>query len=535
MWQQFRKCQWAPGLVLGLWLGRVLSEGGTAVSNQAAPLWLAVLLTLTLALIGSWQSFRWPLRRTWPALLLFWYLFWPEMSGWGTAVSAGVVVVVTILNRSPLPAPRWWGLALSIGFFGLYWLTLAPDVLPADSGELQLAAVKLGVAHPPGFPLYTLLGHGLTRLPGAVSPAVKINLLSCLTSSLTLWLVYLIVWRLTRRVGAGMTAVLALGTATTFWAQATTANIRSLTALFAALMLYALIRFFQATKSPEFAEIRANSLPYADKWLVLLAAAGGWGVTHHPSLAFMGVVFAGFVVWCDPIFLRQPRRWVRPFLAGATGLLPLLYLPIRAQSGAPGASPGLATWNGFLDHVLARGFSGDFFYFTEPGILAQRLRIMADILAFQFNGWLLAGTAVSLLLLVWRERKLAFLLGGSLLLHAYITAAYRAPQSVEYMMPAYIPAVVLLGIGVGLLPKLIQPSRLNRFSRELTAILTTVLLIAAIAQGWLRWPSFAQMNQSHDTRDYAEPLLAAAPAHAIILADWHWATPLWYLQEVEGQ
>ncbi|MBE2272510.1 MAG: hypothetical protein IAE80_30020, partial [Anaerolinea sp.] len=41
-------------------------------------------------------------------------------------------------------------LLLGLIFFALYLFTLIPSVLPADNGEFQLVAWKLGIAHPPG-------------------------------------------------------------------------------------------------------------------------------------------------------------------------------------------------------------------------------------------------------------------------------------------------------------------------------------------------------------------------------------------------
>jgi len=43
--------------------------------------------------------------------------------------------------------------------FALYWRTLAPDVLVGDSGEFQFTGPILGIPHPTGYPLYTLLGY----------------------------------------------------------------------------------------------------------------------------------------------------------------------------------------------------------------------------------------------------------------------------------------------------------------------------------------------------------------------------------------
>src|ERR1051325_12030626 len=61
----------------------------------------------------------------------------------------------------------------------LYTLTLAPTVTLVDSGELMVAVKTLGVAHPPGFPIYLLLSHIVALFPlGNV--AVRINFASAL-------------------------------------------------------------------------------------------------------------------------------------------------------------------------------------------------------------------------------------------------------------------------------------------------------------------------------------------------------------------
>ncbi len=47
---------------------------------------------------------------------------------------------------------------LWLAFFLFYAATAGQDILPADSGEFQLITAKWGIAHPPGYPLYTLIG-----------------------------------------------------------------------------------------------------------------------------------------------------------------------------------------------------------------------------------------------------------------------------------------------------------------------------------------------------------------------------------------
>jgi len=61
----------------------------------------------------------------------------------------------------------------------LYIWTLAPTVTPTDSGELILVAQGLGIAHPPGVPLWVMLAH-LASLVPLGNVAVRINFSSAI-------------------------------------------------------------------------------------------------------------------------------------------------------------------------------------------------------------------------------------------------------------------------------------------------------------------------------------------------------------------
>src|SRR5262249_49127116 len=74
----------------------------------------------------------------------------------------------------------------------LYAATLAPTVTLVDSGELIFAAKTLGVAHPPGFPLYVLLAHVFTWLPLG-SAAARVNFASALFAALAAAMLTLVV------------------------------------------------------------------------------------------------------------------------------------------------------------------------------------------------------------------------------------------------------------------------------------------------------------------------------------------------------
>lgn len=511
------------GALVGLFLARLGLEG----IDHPLPRGV-VLATVGLSLVLGpvlWYRFV-RLAPAWFFLPLLLYLFWPYHApqvGFSAALLAALVWLMARRWESiPPTAELFADSALFLAVFAVYGSTTARDLLPADSGEFQLVAALLGVAHPPGYPLYTLVGHLFTRLIPAGPLALRLNVMNALLAAITVLLTARAArfWALSLgasrvlSIGCGLVAALALGTSPTFWAQATTANIRMPALLFEALALRALARF---------------ALHRQDRDILLLAVALGLGIGHHPSLAFVGLFFVLYAVSLD-VGLLRPRRWWRPavaFLLAAT--LPQAYLPIRGAQGAYLAPPDLDTLQGFLWHVTARGFAGDMFAFANPRDLPHRLALVPTLFAFQFRPLLLAAAVLGTLALLARERRLFFLLLGSWALHTFVTITYRAPQTVEYLMPAYLPLVM----AVGLLPAAMPPFP-TRWAQGVPAVLCVLLLWTTILNGLALFPQYAELAVDTSTRQTAEGLLRAAPPNALLLADWHWATPMWYLQQIEG-
>ncbi|MCC6190820.1 MAG: DUF2723 domain-containing protein [Anaerolineales bacterium] len=420
-------------------------------------------------------------------------------------------------GKAQRPRSDFVPLLIGLFFLALYTFTLSPGLLPADAGEYQLTGAVLGVAHPPGFALYTLASWLVSRLPG-VAPATAINWLSALLAALTLALVVRVVTALTRQPLAGVGTALLLGFSTTFWAQAVTANIRMPAALATAWMLDRLLAYRASLAEPQ---------PRALAWFAL---ALGLGVSHHGSLIFVAAVLGLYALWLRPAVLRRP--W--PLLAGLLPFLAWLYFPLRA--GAFGAPPSLATLPGFLEHVLARGFSGDIFFFANAAALPERLRLFGAILGFEFVTPVLALMALGALAALWSGRQLGWVLLAAWAIHVFIAMTYRAPQTVEYLMPAWVFMGVWAGLGLSAVWEGARNFALALRAPEWadTALVLILGLFVAAAQFRATYPSYRALARDTSTRDEAAGLLRAAPEGAALLASWHWATPLWYLQQVEG-
>jgi hypothetical protein len=438
------------------------------------------------------------------------------------------------MHTSPAPArPRRRGPAgrlapyapwlVGLGALALYSATLVPGLLPADAGEFQLTGATLGVAHPPGFALYTLASWLISRAPG-IGAATAINWLSALLAAATLALVYRVIVSVTRSPLAALAGAVVLGCSTTFWAQAVSANIRMPAALATAWALERLLAYRAALADPARTP-RARSTALA--WLAL---ALGLAVSHHGSLVFVAGVLGAYALWLRPAALRRP--W--PLLAGLLPFLAWLYFPLRA--GAVGAPLGINTLPGFLEHVLARGFSGDLFYFASLSALPARLSIFGNILTFEFVWPALALAGLGAAAAVGRERGLGAVLLLAAGAHVFVALTYRAPQTVEYLMPVWVLMGVWAGLGMrsveegtaGLGLAARAPEWLDHALPALLAVLTVSAQVQAT------FPSYWALRGDDGTRAYAEGVLRAAPPAALVLAAWHWATPMWYLQQEEG-
>lgn len=490
------------GLGLGLFMSRVVMEG--LALDWSWPLFL--VLTLPLAAAGIYLA-RGRAARLLPLALLYAYLLYPHINLRLASNIAFIALVATFFTRLKSRRAFIYDTVVFIVAMVIYLYTLAPTILPADSGEFQFVAYVLGIAHPPGYPLYTMLGKLFTYLPvGDI--AYRMNLMSAFFAALTLALVGRYVRSLTGSAFAGLMAALSLGALPTFWAQATTANIRSLVALFTASLLAL--------------TCGQGHLPW-----FLLAFTFGLGATHHGSLAFLALPFGLFLLAARREWWEGKRAALKVSVGLLLSLSVLLYLPIGSLRGAY-LDPGhLHTWRGFLDHILARGFRGDMFYFAKLSLLPKRLSLLGAILVMEFGFPFLLLVAWGALAMLFRQAKFFLLVGGVFLVNAFTGITYRSPQTVEYLMPSYVALAVFIGYGVFALMGLGHlPS--------LKAIIAALAILLSSGNLWRSYPSFAWLSWDSSVRHYAESLLREAPPNTSILANWHYSTPLWYLQLCEG-
>src|ERR1041385_4557210 len=116
---------------------------------------------------------------------------------------------------------------VSVAVLILYLVTLAPNTAMWDTSEYITAAYTLGLPHPPGNPLFVLIGRVFAILPIAPNVAMRINILAavCSAGSAAMWFLItervLVGWlplRWQRITGASVATLLG-ATAFTVWNQ----------------------------------------------------------------------------------------------------------------------------------------------------------------------------------------------------------------------------------------------------------------------------------------------------------------------------
>src|SRR3954463_8102932 len=120
---------------------------------------------------------------------------------------------------------------VALVLFCLYALTAPHTVALEDDGLFILSSYFLGIEHPPGYPLFTLVGHLFSRLPFG-SVAYRVHLASALFGALSCGAAWLCARALSGRSLAAYVSALGLGLSPVFWSQAIIAEVYTLNTFF---------------------------------------------------------------------------------------------------------------------------------------------------------------------------------------------------------------------------------------------------------------------------------------------------------------
>ena len=190
-----------------------------------------------------------------------------------------------------------WGIFVVAAI--VYLMTIEPTASFWDCGEFITTAFRLEVGHPPGAPLFMILGRIFTMLaPSTAKIPVMVNVMSALASAFTILFLFWSITHLARKIigtnneeslpeliailGAGVVGALAYTFSDTFWFSAVEGEVYGTSSLFTALVFWAILKW----------ENEADE-PFANRWLVLISYLIGLSIGVHllNLLAIPAIVF----------------------------------------------------------------------------------------------------------------------------------------------------------------------------------------------------------------------------------------------------
>jgi hypothetical protein len=355
--------------------------------------------------------------------------------------------------RSKLTRLPCWLLPVIVGLGALilYAVPAAPSLVALydDSLEFQLVVPTFGIAHPTGYPLYTLLGGLWSRV---IFPfgnwAWRMNIFSAMIGAATVTVHFLLARRLAGgNPWAGIAAALAFALSPLWWSQTTVAEVYTLHGLFVAAILFVTVDDRRRQTADSRQQHATRNTQHALRITHLLL---GLGLTHHRTTVLLLPGLALYLLWTVPGIWRPQRAWIGWMLALLTPLLLYAYIPLRAVMGAVDLEGAYVnTWAGFWDHVLARGYTS---FFAENPLAVHRSP--ADWLAlfaaqFGWIGLILGIAGLVLGLLDARLRPAWGLITVTLIVNLVFAANYQVADAEVFAVPAFLCLALGIGKAVG--------------------------------------------------------------------------------------
>lgn len=188
-----------------------------------------------------------------------------------------------------------WAIASAV-----YLLTVEPTASFWDCGEFIATAYRLEVGHPPGAPLFMMIGRLFSMFASPQEAAYYINLVSVFSSSFTILFLFWSITHLAAKMalsnGSGWTqgkliAVLVSGFvgglaytfSDTFWFSAVEAEVYAMSSMFTAMVFWAILKWESVADEPK-----------ANRWIILIAYLMGLSIGVHllnllaiPAIAFV--------------------------------------------------------------------------------------------------------------------------------------------------------------------------------------------------------------------------------------------------------
>lgn len=412
--------------------------------------------------------------------------------------------------------------AFVVGLIAIFTFILfqARGIASGDAGDLVTAAATFGVAHPPGYPLYTLIGWIFSKLP-VFTVAWRVGLLSSISHAVVIGLVFDIVWLFTKqKISALFGSFVLLGNYL-FFLYSVTPEVFALLDLFVIVLLLLTMRFIQTKKT---------------QFLYGIALVFGLSLSHHQMILFL-VPALVYALWrtikrIPAIRATSLRLTFCSIVLISAGLLPYLYVVVAARGNS------IINWDHATSianfvRLVTRADYGTFVSSAMfGGLPIQRLLQLKALAQYVLMDFTIIGLLFFAcgLWSTWKRSRTLFgflviailCLGPVFLFYASFPLINRFTLATyeRFLLPLYTIMGIVIGIGHAKAIPMVTMAMRRVAPHVPKAILTTLLvsvsfLYPLLVGGTTVW-KFWGLAQDRTAERLGEDILAGLPPGSLV-------------------
>ena len=440
--------------------------------------------------------------------------------------------------------------------FVFYLLTIAPSVIQIDTGELAAVQCTLGIAHPTGYPLFTILGYVFSLIPLPVTKIFQMNLLAALYCSAAVSVftftakIVLDNWNSFQfikhskeknkrkkkesgkivqpassstvelsepyKIISAIFGGLFLALSKTFWFQSTSVEVYSLHLLLITIIILALIK----------ASLLSDKESSISKYWIIFAISLALGFTNHmttlliiPGVAYLYFTKNGF-----------STKSIKQIIFMLLIFFPILilvysYLPIRASQSPLVNWGNPIEWERIIRHISGQQYQVWLFSSTEAA--AKQFNYFVKNLPIEFSFSLLFALAGLVVSFIYARKFFIFNIIVFLSTVLY-SINYDINDIDSYFLLAYI-SLAFFGV-FGIVQLILFATK-----KKMQLIIPVSLLVLFV--GLQFYSNYDEVNQRGNFiyEDYTKSILNTVPNNSIVFSyQWdYFISASYYFQLVE--
>ena len=272
----------------------------------------------------------------------------------------------------------------------VYWMTLEPTTSLWDCGEYITTAYKLEVGHPPGAPLFMMLGRLFTVFASPENAAYMVNFMSALSSSFTILFLFWSITMIGKRIvlspssvfksddsenknqgrreltqgeqwailGSGLIGAIAYTFSDSFWFSAVEGEVYAMSSFFTAIVMWAILKWDHELQMQEWNPDNAETTgKNANRWLIFIFFMVGLSIGVH-LLNLLCIPAIAYVIYFRKYKTTTPGGFILTGIIGVVtlGFVQSILIPKTVQIA------------GFFERIFVNSFgmpfnAGTIFFF----------------------------------------------------------------------------------------------------------------------------------------------------------------------------